>query len=261
MTTQAERWPQRRSVWMTIAACLLSTRQGSSDAHTGLIVRMRSGSTANALEIQDSTSTVKASITKAGAATVASLTFNGTGAGVLTSNTAITGSDDNAFVFDSVNALSGGAGNHTDAIVSMRNQGTEVHRFYASGRILCTSPNNNGQPGFYFATPSGGKAVFRLAGGSGELAQLYSDGGVTEMQLGQNIATAKIGPNLTELLVTGSLVKTNLGLRANYSNTTRPAASSTYRGRDLVRRVCFRNSRSPVGLREEIRRQHMPGST
>lgn len=134
------------------------------------------------------------------------LTLSGTGANVITSNTTATAGTDTAFVLNATANLDT-TSSHTDAILELqRNNGTQSFRFNSSGRLWMSAGANNGQPGLYFTTPSGGKALFRLSGGSGETCELIGDGNITQMKLGYACGTVSIGNALTELIISTTAV-------------------------------------------------------
>ena len=148
-----------------------------------------------------------------GISTSGTVAFSGTGLNVITSATVVTaGLDDVGLevrVAGNLDVTTAYAGNN-DAILKLthNNGSTETFRFNSSGRIWCKAGVNNGSPGFYFTTPTGGKVLFRLTGGSGEIVQLRGDGGVTRFMIGggNTSASVEIGPSDTELVITSSAV-------------------------------------------------------
>lgn len=143
-----------------------------------------------------------------------------TGPMAFTSNTAATGSADAAFVMKAVANLDTTSA-HNDSILKLqRNNGTDSFTFHSSGLMRVAAGQNNGQPGFYFTTPTGGKVLFRIAGGSGEQVQLIADSAnTTVFNIGLGVGGTKpvtnIGPDLDEFQVNdnGVIVKSGLDLR------------------------------------------------
>lgn len=92
-------------------------------------------------------------------------------------------------------------------------------------------------PIFWLQSTKGGKSIIRAVGGSGEFHQWISDGVAHTLDLGYLFTTQRIGKNQTELVVTDTGIttgnipfKAGNGIRPNNGNTSRPAASATYRG-------------------------------
>lgn len=167
------------------------------------------------------------------------ITSTNTTSTTLTTATAATGGNDYGLIINNSATLTGDS-NHTDRLVSVRNNGTAVHEFFASGKYQVTAPANNASPGFRFATPSGGILNMRLAGGSSELAFIESDNTIISfMAIGNCPATnciLALGPNANnvsqEILIykgtNGPTIKFNVmqGLDSTDSSASPGAATN-----------------------------------
>lgn len=164
--------------------------------------------------VSTTTQTFAGAKTFSSSITTTALTFSDTASAIITSNVTPTGSNDTAFIMRAVGNFDTTAA-HTDSILTLQNNnGTNVIQLKSSGRIQCIASQNNGQPGMLFTTPTGGQALFRLAGGAGEIYDISAaNGGVTSMTLGYACGTINFGPSATpEVVLTSSALTMKTGI-------------------------------------------------
>jgi hypothetical protein len=156
-----------------------------------------------------------------------------------TARSSTNGTNDHAFTINNSATLRAGGAVHEDTLLRLRNNGTTIFDFYASGRMGVASAAAGSQPGFLFSDGNGGSLLMRLSGGTGNIVEFSSQNTtITEWYFGNCPATncsMSLGPNAhgtSDIVIykgtSGPAIQTNVGVR--YARIALPTCNAGNEG-------------------------------